>query len=143
MKVKECSNLTCCIQAQVQDTEAGIGRMTDIQVRDEVMTIFLAGHETTSNALTWTFYLLSQNPTVGDRMYDELQSVLGDSESGRTPKIRAKKEVANTDIHWDINHTPTVCHFSDQRWMTLYRHKRSGEGNIGPSFRKFKLKFDS
>jgi cytochrome P450 len=62
---------------QVQDTEAGIGGMTDVQLRDEVMTIFLAGHETTANALTWTFYLLSQHPTVDDRMYDELQSVLG------------------------------------------------------------------
>src|ERR671939_1628518 len=39
-----------------QDTEAGIGRMNNIQLRDEVMTIFLAGHETTANALTWTFY---------------------------------------------------------------------------------------
>ena len=45
---------------QAQDTEAGIGRMNDSQLKDEVMTIFLAGHETTSNALTWTFYLLSQ-----------------------------------------------------------------------------------
>ena len=41
--------------------------MTDSQLRDEVMTIFLAGHETTANALTWTFYLLSQNPTVEDK----------------------------------------------------------------------------
>ena len=49
---------------QAQDAEAGIGRMTDSQLRDEVMTIFLAGHETTANALTWTFYLLSQHPTV-------------------------------------------------------------------------------
>ena len=63
---------------QAQDTEAGIGRMNDIQLRDEVMTIFLAGHETTANALTWTFYLLSQNPTVGDKLYEELCSVLGD-----------------------------------------------------------------
>jgi cytochrome P450 len=62
---------------QVQDTEAGIVGMTDVQLRDEVVTIFLAGHETTANALTWTFYLLSQHPTVDDRMYDELQSVLG------------------------------------------------------------------
>jgi cytochrome P450 len=63
---------------QAQDTEAGIGRMNDIQLRDEVMTIFLAGHETTANALTWTFYLLSQNPTVGDKLYEELCTVLGD-----------------------------------------------------------------
>ena len=40
------------------------GKMSDKQVRDEVMTIFIAGHETTANALTWTFYLLSQNPDV-------------------------------------------------------------------------------
>src|ERR1700745_1108190 len=63
---------------QAQDTEAGIGRMTDLQLKDEVMTIFLAGHETTSNALTWTFYLLSQHPTEDDRLYAELSSVLGD-----------------------------------------------------------------
>ena len=44
------------------------------------MTIFLAGHETTANALTWTFYLLSQNPTEGDKMYEELCSVLGNND---------------------------------------------------------------
>jgi len=38
--------------------------MTDRQVRDEAMTLFLAGHETTANALAWTFYLLAQNPHV-------------------------------------------------------------------------------
>ena len=59
---------------QAQDTEAGIKRMNDTQLRDEVMTIFLAGHETTANALTWTLYLLSQNPTVEDKMYEELCS---------------------------------------------------------------------
>ncbi len=36
--------------------------MTDEQVRDEALTLFLAGHETTANALTWTWYLLSQHP---------------------------------------------------------------------------------
>ena len=39
--------------------------MTDRQLRDEVMTILLAGHETTANALTWTWYLLAQNPGGG------------------------------------------------------------------------------
>jgi len=43
-------------------------RMSDKQVRDEVMTIFIAGHETTANALTWTFYLLSQNPEIEKRL---------------------------------------------------------------------------
>jgi cytochrome P450 len=61
---------------RAQDAEAGIGRMTDLQLRDEVMTIFLAGHETTSNALTWALYLLSQHPTADARLYEELCSTL-------------------------------------------------------------------
>jgi cytochrome P450 len=71
---------------QAQDAEAGIGRMTDSQLRDEVMTIFLAGHETTANALTWTFYLLSQNQTVEAKMYEELSSVFS-NRSRRIPTI--------------------------------------------------------
>ncbi len=42
--------------------------MTDEQVRDEALTLFLAGHETTANALTWTWYLLSQHPEVERRL---------------------------------------------------------------------------
>src|SRR5689334_20884386 len=60
--------------------------MTDSQLRDEVMTIFLAGHETTANALTWTFYLLSQNQTVEAKMYEELSSVFN-NRSRRIPTI--------------------------------------------------------
>jgi cytochrome P450 len=62
---------------EAQDQEAGIEQMSDIQLRDEVMTIFLAGHETTANALTWAFYLLSQHPDVERRLDEELRSVLG------------------------------------------------------------------
>ena len=69
---------------QAQDTEAAIERMTDSQLRDEVMTIFLAGHETTANALTWTFYLLSQNPMVETKLYEELCSVLGNVKESRS-----------------------------------------------------------
>jgi cytochrome P450 len=54
-------------------------KMSDKQVRDEVMTIFIAGHETTANALTWTFYLLSQNQDIETKLHDEIDSVLGDS----------------------------------------------------------------
>jgi cytochrome P450 len=68
---------------QAQDAEAAIGRMTDSQLRDEVMTIFLAGHETTANALTWTFYLLSQNPIIEAKLYEELCSVLGNDKDRR------------------------------------------------------------
>ena len=52
------------------------GKMSDKQVRDEVMTIFIAGHETTANALTWTFYLLSQHPDVEKKLLDEIDSIL-------------------------------------------------------------------
>lgn len=52
--------------------------MTDRQLRDEVMTLFLAGHETTANALAWTWFLLGQNPVVENRLLEELASVVGD-----------------------------------------------------------------
>ena len=58
--------------------EEGSGGMTDQQVRDEAMTLFLAGHETTANALTWTWYLLSRHPDVETRLHAELDQVLGD-----------------------------------------------------------------
>ncbi len=52
----------------------------DKDIRDESLTLFLAGHETTANALTWTFYLLSQNPEAERRFHAELDEVLGDRE---------------------------------------------------------------
>jgi cytochrome P450 len=57
--------------------------MTPQQLRDETMTLFIAGHETTGQMLTWTWYALSQNPEVGERLYDELHGVLG----GRAPEV--------------------------------------------------------
>jgi cytochrome P450 len=51
-------------------------RMNDKEVRDEALTLFAAGHETTSNAMTWTLYLLSQNPDVRQKLHNELDSVL-------------------------------------------------------------------
>lgn len=64
-----------------QDTEGdGLG-MSDRQVRDEVMTLFIAGHETTANAITWTFYLLAQHPEIEAQLHAELAEVL----AGRIP----------------------------------------------------------
>ena len=57
--------------------------MTDQQVRDESMTLFLAGHETTANALAWTCYLLTQHPLVYARLRAEADAALG----GRTPTL--------------------------------------------------------
>ncbi len=58
-----------------QDTEGDGGQMTNLQLRDEVMTLFLAGHETTANALTWTWYLLSQNPEIEARFHTEIDQL--------------------------------------------------------------------
>jgi cytochrome P450 len=66
-----------------QDEESDGGGMTDRQVRDEAMTIFLAGHETTANALSWTWFLLSRAPHVEARLHEEVDRVLG----GRLPTV--------------------------------------------------------
>ncbi|MCA9573896.1 MAG: cytochrome P450 [Sandaracinaceae bacterium] len=64
------------------DPETG-ERMSDAQLRDEVMTIFLAGHETTANALSWAFVQLSRHPLVAQRLKRELDEVL----EGRSPTL--------------------------------------------------------
>jgi cytochrome P450 len=61
-----------------QDTEGDGTGMTDQQLRDEAMTIFLAGHETTANALVWTWYLISQHPEVAAKFHAEIDAVIGD-----------------------------------------------------------------
>lgn len=58
--------------------ESGGGRMSDRQLRDEVMTLVLAGHETTAVALSWTFDLLSRHPEAAARVRAEVREVLGD-----------------------------------------------------------------
>ncbi len=63
-----------------RDEETGEA-MSDEQLRDEVMTILIAGHETTANALAWTWLLLAKHPQVRNRLREELGEVLG----GRTP----------------------------------------------------------
>lgn len=64
-----------------RDDETGAG-MTDRQLRDEVLTMLLAGHETTSLALAWTYYLLSQHPDVERAIADEVDRVIGDGPPG-------------------------------------------------------------
>lgn len=69
-------------------------RMTDKQVRDEAVTLFLAGHETTANALNWTWWLLAQNPAVEARLHQELDDAL----AGNPPTLRDLKRLPYTDI---------------------------------------------
>jgi cytochrome P450 len=71
--------LSMLMSARDEDGQA----MTEQQLRDEVITLLLAGHETTALALSWTWYLLSQHPDVDARLAAELRDVLG----GRAPAV--------------------------------------------------------
>jgi cytochrome P450 len=78
------------------DDEAAPGderRMTRQLLRDELLTMFLAGHETTSHALSWTFYLLSQHPEAEARLAAELDEVL----AGRPPTLADLPRLAYLD----------------------------------------------
>ena len=76
------------------DEEADGSGMTDTQVRDEALTLFLAGHETTANALTWTWYLLSQNPECETRLHQEIDTVL----QGRAPEMSDLPQLRYTEM---------------------------------------------
>ena len=76
-----------------QDEENGRGGMSDIQVRDEALTLFLAGHETTANTLTWTWYLLSQHPEVERKLHEELDERL----RGRLPTFEDLPQLLYTE----------------------------------------------
>ena len=71
--------LSMLLHAQDEDGS----RMTDRQLRDEVITLFLAGHETTALTLSWTWWLLAQHPQAEAKLRAELDAVLG----GRTPTL--------------------------------------------------------
>jgi cytochrome P450 len=61
-----------------RDLEGDQAALTDAEVRDEVVTLITAGHETTANALSWLWYLLAQHPAVERRLHEEIDRVLGD-----------------------------------------------------------------
>ena len=71
--------LSMLLQAQDEDGS----HMSDAQLRDEVMTLFLAGHETTALALSWSWYLLATHPEAEKKFHAELDEVLG----GRAPEV--------------------------------------------------------
>jgi len=86
------SDLLSMLLAAV-DEDSGTG-MSDHQLRDEMMTLFLAGHETTANALTWIWYLLSQHPEVESKLVRELSRVL----NGRTPTAADLHQLPYTEM---------------------------------------------
>jgi cytochrome P450 len=75
------------------DEESGIG-MSDSQLHEEMMTLFLAGHETTAMALTWTWYLLSQCTQVEEKLAAEVSRVL----RGRTPTVADLAQLPYTEM---------------------------------------------
>ena len=82
-----------------QDEETG-ERMSDTQLRDEVMTLMIAGHETTANALTWLWYLLDQHPEEQARLHQELETEVGDREPtvSDLPQLKRLKMVISESL---------------------------------------------
>jgi len=87
----ETNDLLARLMAARDDGDHGQG-MTDAQIRDEVMTLFLAGYETVASALTWTWFLLAQNPSVEARLHAELDEVLGE----RAPTVEDLPDLVYT-----------------------------------------------
>ncbi len=90
---------------RAQDEESG-RRMSDAQLRDEVMTLFMAGHETTANTLAWTWFLLAGHPEAEARLHAELDQVL----DGRAPTISDLPRLSYTEsvINETLRVYPTV-----------------------------------
>jgi len=82
-----------------RDPQTGHG-MSEKQMRDEIITLMLAGHETSSTALTWTFYLLSQHPDIERRLRGELANVLGGraAMSDDLPRLPYLKQVVQESM---------------------------------------------
>jgi cytochrome P450 len=80
---------------RARDEDDGTG-MSDQQLRDEAMTLFLAGHETTALVLSWTWYLLAQHPEAEQRLWAELDAVLGGRAASADdwPKLKFTEMIA-------------------------------------------------
>jgi cytochrome P450 len=90
---------------QAQDEESG-RRMSDKQLRDEVMTLFMAGHETTANTLAWAWVLLSRHPEAEARLHGEIDEVL----RGRAPNVAdlPRLKYAECVVNETLRYWPTV-----------------------------------
>jgi cytochrome P450 len=82
--------LSMLMQATYEDGE----HMSDKQLRDEVLTLFIAGHETTAIALSWSLYLLATHPEAEQKIMEELDTVLG----GRLPEMRDMPRLTYTNM---------------------------------------------
>ncbi len=84
--------LSMLLKAQDEDGS----QMTDQQLRDEVMTLFLAGHETTALVLAWAWYLLGSNPEAERKFHAELDEVIGNRDPGfdDLPRLKFTEQIA-------------------------------------------------
>ena len=82
-----------------RDQDSGEG-MSKTQIRDEIITLMLAGHETSATALTWTFYVLAQHPEIEARLCDELAAQLGGrpASSADLPRLPYLKQVVQESM---------------------------------------------
>ncbi|MBY0525097.1 MAG: cytochrome P450 [Gemmataceae bacterium] len=90
--------LTMLLRAR--DTEGGTGGLTDAQVRDEAVTLFMAGHETTGAALTWTWYVLAQHPEAEAKVHAEVEAVVGNRrpEAADIPRLEYLRQVVSESL---------------------------------------------
>ncbi|WP_255264055.1 cytochrome P450 [Peribacillus butanolivorans] len=113
------------ILMEARDDEDGLG-MSNQQVRDELMTIFIAGHETTANALSWAIYFLSQNPEVETKLFNEIDRVIGN----RTP---------TPDDFMKLTYTQNIIRESLRIYPPVYIISREAEEDVeigGHHFKK-------
>jgi cytochrome P450 len=103
-----------------QDAETGYS-MSDRDLRDEVLTLLLAGHETSTNALSWAYYLLSQNPAAAAALHAEVDSVLGD-------RLPTMDDLAK--LHYTRAVADEAMRLFPPAWVLL-RHTAS-EAAVGP-----------
>ncbi|MBS2020420.1 MAG: cytochrome P450 [Deltaproteobacteria bacterium] len=85
--------LVTAVDTEVNDDRAARARLTVEEVRDQLVTLFLAGHETTAHALSWTFYCLAQHPEVEQGLHRELDEVL----EGRAPTVADLERLPMTE----------------------------------------------
>lgn len=110
---------------EARDEETGEG-MTDKQLRDELVTLFLAGHETTAIALTWTFHLLSQNPRAEALLLAEVDEVLGTGTNAR-----------DAPTFEDLERLPYARMVADEALRLyppayVFSRRAAGEDQLGP-----------
>lgn len=85
------------VQGHDKEIKDETSKMPDDRIRDHLITMLIAGHETTANALTWTYYLLAQHPEVEKKVFEEIDSVLRgkSTKSGNQNKKEKSKEYRN------------------------------------------------